>query len=625
MKKSIRLRARVLVPALSVVAAATGAHAQQLEINPVVISASRLAQPLSEVLPSASVITRQDIEKSQASSLADLIQREVGVEFGRNGGPGSVTSFFLRGQDSTNVVMMVDGVRAQTDGIGSLTLTDFPLAQIERIEILRGNVAALYGEAAVGGVIHIITRQGKGQPNGYGAVSAGSMGTQSVTAGYGGAQGDYSYGLNFSKSRSDGFSSMNPSQSPLVNPDRDGYSVQSVAGKLEKRVTGDVSVGLRFSSTQAENDYDDKALPTDVHLFKKNNDTVGATLRQVMQDWTTSLDLAHASLRYEDLKNGARFSPTSYSSSLLEGSQNTLRWSNTYAWHANHQLSFGVDQIQDTYNTSGNYGYRVQRDTSGVYGGTTSQFDRLTVQFNLRQDQIRLANTANGALTTDVSEPRATSSLLGVGYQLTPEWRLTTTASSGFRAPTAYDISTNVAVSSERYTSQEAGVVYVQPDLFARAVYFQSHTNNAIGFDQNYNAANVGETQNKGVELMTRANWRAHTIKLSAVAQDPWNISTNSALGRRARHYGSLDVSRPWGAYEVGTLLYASGTRKNSDYDSHMLGGYAVWSFYVSRPIDTEWTARVKLDNAFDRQYQLAYGYNTPGRSVLATLQYRPK
>ncbi|MBU3648497.1 MAG: TonB-dependent receptor, partial [Limnohabitans sp.] len=212
MKKSIRLRSRalVLVPALSVVAVATGVHAQQLEINPVVVSASRLAQPLSEVLPSASVITRQDIEKSQVTSLADLIQREVGVEFGRNGGPGSVTSFFLRGQDSTNVVMMVDGVRAQTDGIGSLTLTDFPLAQIERIEILRGNVAALYGEAAVGGVINIITRQGKGQPSGYGAVSAGSMGTQNVTAGYGGAQGDYSYDLNFSKSRSYGFSSMNP-------------------------------------------------------------------------------------------------------------------------------------------------------------------------------------------------------------------------------------------------------------------------------------------------------------------------------------------------------------------------------------------------------------------------------
>ncbi len=596
-----------------------------MEINPVVVSATRLAQPLSQVLSSASVITRQEIEKSQATSLADLIQREVGVEFGRNGGPGSVTSFFLRGQDSKNLVMLIDGVRAQTDGIGSLTLTDFPLAQIERIEILRGNVAALYGESAVGGVIQVITRQGKGQPSAYGAVTAGSRGTQGVSAGYGGAAGDYSYDLNFSKSVSGGFSSMNPNQSARVNPDRDAYVVESVAGKLEKKVSADLSIGLRFSSIQAESNYDDKSWATDVHLLKKKNDVVGIALREVLNDWTTVLDVAHASLSYEDLKNGMRFSPTSYSSSLLEGSQNTVRWSNTYALNTNHQLNFGLDSIQDTYSTSGNYGYRIQRDTFGYYAGSSSQFDRLTVQFNLRQDQIRLANTANGSVATDVSEPRATSSLLGLGYQLSPEWRLTSTASTGFRAPTAYDISTNVAVSSERYTSQEAGVVYTDPSLFARAVYFQSHTNNAIGFDQNYNAANVGETENKGVEFMARANWRAHTLKLSAVVQDPWNVSTSSPLGRRARHYGSLDVSRPWGAYEVGSLMYASGSRKNSDYDSNMLGGYAVWSFYVSRAIDTEWTARLKLDNAFDRQYQLAYGYNTPGRGVFATLQYRPK
>ena len=109
------------------------AQAQALELDPVVVSAARTEQALSDVLPSVSVVTRQDIEKSQAASLADLLQGEAGVEFGRNGGPGSTTSFFLRGQDSKNVVLMIDGVRAQTDGIGALQITDLPLHQIERI------------------------------------------------------------------------------------------------------------------------------------------------------------------------------------------------------------------------------------------------------------------------------------------------------------------------------------------------------------------------------------------------------------------------------------------------------------------------------------------------------------
>jgi vitamin B12 transporter len=117
-------------------------------------------------------------------------------------------------------------------------------------------------------------------------------------------------------------------------------------------------------------------------------------------------------------------------------------------------------------------------------------------------------------------------------------------------------------------------------------------------------------------------------VKASLVAQDPWNVSDNSALTRRARQYGSLDVSRPFGAYEVGGRVYASGARSDMNYSTYQpvdLSGYTLWSFYASRKIDTEWTARVKLENAFDRQYQLAYGYNTPGRGIYATLQYQPK
>ena len=109
MKKSIR--ARAFAPALSVLSLAVAAsvQAQMLEINPVVVSATLMEQPLSQVLSSVSVITRQDIEKTQAATLADLLQGEAGFEFGRNGGPGTVTSFFLRGQNSSNVALLIDG------------------------------------------------------------------------------------------------------------------------------------------------------------------------------------------------------------------------------------------------------------------------------------------------------------------------------------------------------------------------------------------------------------------------------------------------------------------------------------------------------------------------------------
>jgi vitamin B12 transporter len=121
----------------------------QTNLEPVVVIASGFEQPLSKVLPSASVITRSDLDRTQAKTLVEALQGEVGFEFGRNGGPGTVTSLFLRGADSKNIVVMIDGVRSQTDNLGSIQLTDIPLSSVERIEILRGNAGALYGESAI--------------------------------------------------------------------------------------------------------------------------------------------------------------------------------------------------------------------------------------------------------------------------------------------------------------------------------------------------------------------------------------------------------------------------------------------------------------------------------------------
>jgi vitamin B12 transporter len=116
-----------------------------------------------------------------------------------------------------------------------------------------------------------------------------------------------------------------------------------------------------------------------------------------------------------------------------------------------------------------------------------------------------------------------------------------------------------------------------------------------------------------------------NSIKGTFVSQDPWNATTSTALARRARQYGSIDISRSLLGYNFGAKVYASGQRKNSDYDSVWLGGYSLWSFYASRVLNNELTARLRLENAFDHSYQLANGYNTPGRGVYATLQYQPR
>ena len=623
--KNRLIRPRGFVPALSVLAWSwLVSQAHSLELNPVVISATRTEQALSEVLSSVSVITRQEIEKSQAPSLADLLQGETGFEFGRNGGPGSTTSFFLRGQNSINVVLLIDGVRSQVDGIGALQVTDMPLAQIERIEILRGNASALYGDAAVGGVISIWTRQGKGEPAAYGSVTLGSRNTYGIHAGVGGTVNDLSFNVQGGRSGSDGFSAMIPSMNARVNPDNDGYIKEYVSAKLDKKIDADFNMGLRLQSTRAKADYDSGSSfagdkPSDINLLKSHNDQASLYARKAITDhWVSALDFSHSSLGYENTKNSILLND-----GTLKGTQDALRWFNTVQARTQSSISFGIDKSIDQYSASGNYGYGMRREGMGYFAGLTEKMDRWTFQVNARRDQIQLSRTDDYGTVSSVQN--INSGLLGLGYSLTPAWRLTATVSSGFRAPTAYEVSTNTQVKSENYASKEVGASYATGDALARLVYFQTDTRDAIDYDKNYRAVNIGQTENTGLEATLRSQWMGNNIKASMVNQDPRNVTLGMPQARRAKTYGSLDISRPLAGYDIGAKLYASGERKDSPYSSTMLGGYSVLSFYASQKIDERWSARVRLENVFDKQYQLASGYNTPGRGLFATLRYSPK
>ncbi|MFM1817526.1 MAG: Vitamin transporter BtuB precursor [Pseudomonadota bacterium] len=629
--KNRSLRAQRFVPVLSVLSLAMAAsvQAQEIEINPVVVSASRLEQPLSTVLPSVSVITREDIERSQSTSLPDLLQGQAGFEFGRNGGPGAVTSFFLRGQESVNVVLMIDGLRVQTDSIGALQITDLPLEQVERIEILRGNASALYGEAAIGGVIQVFTKQGKGAPKAYGSVSAGSYGTRSVQLGYAGQAGDWRYDLNASDARSDGFSAINTQLKPTANPDRDGYSKQALFASAEKKLDADTRLGVRLSSRTSWADYDDASwgsLSTDTHRFQQTHSALGAYLKKAWSSqFATTVDASAGELKYEDLKNGVPFTAGdgSYKNGLMQGHQSVLRVSNELAVTPGGVLSFGAEYNNERFDAQGDNAYNMKRLTQAGFAGWSQRWSQWSAQLNVRHDDVAV-DQAN-AWSSNTNHSSVNTGLAGLGYQLAPAWRMTATASTGFRAPTAYDVSSNPNIKAENHKAAELGLVYSNQATMARAVYFETRSTDAIGFDSNYNTVNIGKTRNSGLELTLQTQWMGTNLSLSAVSQDPWSETYSELLARRAKNYASADVSRDLAGYRVGVKLYAAGQRKDSHYSSVMMPGYSTAALYVSRKIDDNWTARARLENVFDKQYQLAYGYNTPGRGLYLTLQYSPK
>lgn len=624
--KNRTFRARPAVHALSILslAVSVSVQAQTIEVNPVVITGARIEQPLSQALTSVSVITRQEIEKSQSSTLADMLQGEAGFEFGRNGGPGTTTSFFLRGQESINAVVMIDGVRSQVDSLGSLQVLDVPLSQIERIELLRGNASALYGDAAIGGVINITTRNGKGAPAPYGSVSYGSHNSLDASGGYGGKSGDYRFNVQAGIKKTDGFSAINTQQQPTANPDQDGYRGEVLSARVEKTLSPDSTLGVRWQGARSTADTDNEWAnsPLDTQQFKKRNNLLGIFWRQaVTSDWVIQLDMSTSSLTYEDIENGQRLS----SYGLFDGRQNLLRWFNTWQAGADTAVSFGADLSRDNFKVDRGNAYEMQRDANGIFAGLTQKFGALTAQVNIRHDDVKVENKEPNTPSSS-NRSGADTGLLGLRYAITPAWSVTGTLSNGFRAPTASEVSKNLQLKPETHKSSEIGASYAVDSLLARFVYFDTRTSDAIvykpleGWDYTYES--VGRVSNKGLEATLRSQWRGYTIKASAVTQDPLNEVSQKPLSRRAKNYGSLDISRSYSTYEVGTRLYASGARHDS---LHTLAGYSLLSFYASRKIDENWTVRVRLENAFNKQYQLAYGYNTPGRGVFATLQYSPK
>ena len=608
------------------------------EFNPVVISATRVEQPLSEVLSSVSVMSREDVARSQASSLADLLQGEAGFEFGRNGGPGATTSFFLRGQNSTNLVILVDGVRSQVDAYGNLQLTDIPLQQIEKVEILRGNASALYGDAAIGGVINIFTRKSQTQ-GAYGQVSVGSNNTKQVLAGYSADKDSLRYDFSLGMNQSDGFSAMDPALNPRVNPDKDGYRTRFFSGKIENRIGADLTVGLRLSANDSWVESDSgnaESIPdgitgdvlTDIQKLRRHREAAAVYARYaVNEQWSGTVDVSHSKLKFQDYKNGIQIGlgiGEYYENGLIEGTQDTIQWDNSYRWSNATRIQFGASTGVEKFDGYGNSPYSLQRDNVGYYAGLTHMLDSWTFQLNARRDEAKLSY--QDQYSSGLGKLAANTGLAGLAYKLSEAWRVTATTSTGFKLPGAAEIASNAALRPESHKSYEAGLTYSNENSLLRAVYFDTKTRDAIVYASTppYALSNIGEVRNKGIETTARGKLYGFNLKGTLVIQDPWNVTETKQLARRAKEYGQIDVSKMVNGYDVGARVYSSGARTDGA-TANTLAGYGLLSLYASKVLTDQWIARIRVDNALDKRYQLAYGFNTPGRSLMLTLQYNPK
>jgi len=606
----------------------TNVQKQLTNLDPVVITAARLEQQLSEVIPSVGVINREQIEESQALDLAGLLMGEPGFEIGRNGGPGATTSIFLRGMSSVNSAVFIDGVRAPTDRIGFFNFADIPLNIIDRIEIVRGNLGSLYGESAIGGTVNIFTRRNLGKPDGSATLTVGSRNTKGVAVNYGGELSDYRFHVDVSTLETDGFSSRVGSG---YNPDQDGYTNQSVNLRLSKKFTSKTELGIFANSMLGKSESDNltaNAEASDYHLLKRRNDAYGIYLELKHENTGRSrLEILQSDLKIEQFLNGIQ--RTFLTEGLSKGDQTTVRVNNEITTGVGNKVQFGAEASKadflGVYYPASNGFAATQsdttRDTRAAYIGVMRSIDRWSLQGNIRRDVVAARERASTAI--DVSK---NSWLLGAGYRVDEGLRVTASRATAFRAPAPDEFVSAPAIRSEHHRTDEVGLSYQSTTISSRLVRFRGESTDAIVYrSDTFDYQNIN-VENQGWESYTRLALGKVDVKISLTAQDPRNVTVaNTRLARRSRTFGAIDLMVNEGQLSYGGRLYSTGSRKDSDFNAVVLAPYTTLDLFGRFRLAPEWYLGARLENAGNATYQLANTYATPRRGLFLSLQYQPR
>jgi vitamin B12 transporter len=605
---------RSIIAAL-VTAAAPLALAQSLE-DAVVVTATRIPQALTQTLQPVNVITAEDIGRGGQQTLAEVLQTLGGVEITSNGGYGQPSSVFMRGANSSHTLVLVDGIRIGSATLGTTALENIPLNQIERIEVVPGQLSSLYGSDAVGGVIQIFTKSGKSAPSASVTAGVGTYNTSSVTAGLSRAIGRADFSLNVGYFGSDGFDATKPGAFGHAS-DRDGYRNQNFSGKVAYHLDARNELGLTV-------------FQSDGHTHLDNDPVIDAVTRQTLSAFSV-----YSSNQITDgwqslLKAGRgqdKSTTTGAFPSFFATRQPQYTWQNNIKIGPGTAIAGAEYVIQDV--TSDSTFAQNQRTIKSAFAGYLGAYGKHDWQANVRVD--------------DYSQfDRHTTGLLGYAYRPTDALRFRVGAGTAFKAPTFNDLYLvdptggfipNPNLRPESSHSKEAGVNYQIGTNRFSATYFDNHIDDLIIFvvtDPNTFAGtvqNVDSARIRGVELGYQGSFVALQANARVTLQNPVDEATGSMLPRRAKEFGGGGLSKTSGFWTLGGEVVASSARfdQTGEVGTSKMHGYALLNLTATYVFDREWSIRARWNNVFDRGYELAQNFNTPGSNVFVALQYQPR
>ncbi|HEY2925321.1 TonB-dependent receptor domain-containing protein [Piscinibacter sp.] len=596
--------------------------AQTASLAPVVVTGTREPTALDRIVADVVVIDAERIRSTSADSLEDLLRREGGIQLSRTGGPGQGASVLLRGAGANNTVVLIDGVRVGSATLGQTDLSGLGLAQIERIEILRGPGSSLYGSDAAGGVVQIFTRRGSGTPRVAAHAAIGGYGSSEADASVSGAAQSFDYAATLSREASDGVSAIKPGDSnSYFNADRDGFrrtSAQLRGGFTfapGQRVGASV-LDSRLRSQFDSADFDPVTFVADPSPdFRNRLDMRVASLDYrgtLSPEWTTSLQLAK---QRDDLRSGG----TTLSRYATDRRQ--ITWQNAWTPKTGQQFVGALERLDESV-TADALPSAPQRHNDALVFGYTGQFGAHKLQADVRHDR----NSAYGGVSTGK---------LGWGFDALPGLSLRAVAGTAFRGPSfnelyfpGYGVPT---IRPERARSIEVGAVWHAGTTTFSGTLYRNRLRDMIGYEPDPTkcldpvvymfgcAANVSRARLQGATLAASHQVGAFSLRGSVDFLDAKDVASGQRLVRRAAHQETVGVDWTQGALTLGATVLDVGSRP--DFGA-VLPGYQTLDLQARYRFSAQWQVEAKLLNATDRRYEPAHDYQALGRQAWIGIRY---
>ncbi|MEO7850935.1 MAG: TonB-dependent receptor [Rubrivivax sp.] len=580
---------------------------------------TRAPTALSRVLADVVVLERDQIRATSADSIEDLLRRVGGIQLSRNGGTGQNAGVSIRGSSVSNTLVLIDGVRIGSATVGQTDLAAISLAQVERVEIMRGPGSSLYGADAIGGVINIVTRRGDSDAG----LSANlAIGTYRSAEGYvaaSGRSGAFDYAISLSGETSDGVSAILPGDAfGQYNPDLDGFERGGVQLAAGYRLAPGQRIGISYNASRLDSQFDSAQylppnfLPDASPDFRSKLLTQLAVIDysgQLLREWTTSLRLSSQS---DKLDSGADVIST------YDTRRRQFTWLNTWTPQADQQLVAALDLLGESIDSSD---YQApKRDNTGLVLGYTGTLAGNKLQADFRFDHNSVYGNQN-------------TGKLGWGIDLDSAWSLRALAGTAFRAPTFNDLYFPgfgiVTLNPERSRSIEAGVNFRDGSRSGSATVYVNKVSDLIGYQSDpalcppgFNFGCAGNTSRavlKGITLQGVQPWGDFIFSLTLDWLDAKDDNTGLTLPRRASNQQTLAADWNQGPWQLGATLLNVGSRPDA---GELLPSYALLNLNARYRLAPRWQLEARLQNATDKEYQPVADYQGVGRQLWVGLRY---